>query len=425
MSCIFFVVLAGVVAVVIFAIIRARNVDEQWSSAATELGLHNAAGGLGSVRGMSGVVDGYRVKVDSVRRGAGNSRVFYTRYRIRYSSLGLGLKLRRQGMFGRMATILGSQDIEVGDREFDPYVIVQAKNQVGLHAFLTPSRRFKIRKTMSAYPGLVIHDDGLVYERRGLETRHADLAATVRAFVRLADALTKPEDPESPLVRAAEAQEHGNLDEVLEQAKAAKSAEGAGDTPFDPYIREVAGNVLVTLGRIEEASELYREVAEERPDDVEVQELLEATARVEEEHAVPEEAPDPEPPEAEAELLGDASPVASALFATRRMSTEVVRQFEDEYQGRRVRWQGKLERASSYYSDMVFGSEKGTKATFLVAEIQESSYGKREVRAIVQLPPAAEKELRERRGEELTFEGELVRCDAFVRNLFVAHGRVL
>ena len=136
----------------------------------------------------------------------------------------------------------------------------------------------------------------------------------------------------------------------------------------------------------------------------------------------------PGPPEAPADPGGeapDADPAAAAeaLFAPGLMSFDTARVFEERYEGRTLQWSGTLKRARSYASDMVFGPGPGTRAVLLVHVLEQEGYGSREVRAVLQLPPEAEGELADRSGEELAFEGRLVSCDAFMRNLFVAEAR--
>ncbi len=117
--------------------------------------------------------------------------------------------------------------------------------------------------------------------------------------------------------------------------------------------------------------------------------------------------------------------MCETLFGTDRMSHEIKQIFEDRFDGKAVRWQGKLDRVSTYAFDGLFGFDPGTKAVFEVYEAEGSPYGGRTVQAVVQFPADAIDVLRPRTGEEMTFEGTLLSCDAFMRNLFVANARVV
>jgi hypothetical protein len=107
------------------------------------------------------------------------------------------------------------------------------------------------------------------------------------------------------------------------------------------------------------------------------------------------------------------------------MGSESDRRFEEKYEGREVRWSGKLDRIDRFYHDSVFGEGPATRAILLVHEIVEDGYGSREVKAVVRLPDEVGEGLRARRGETISFSGRLVGCDTFMRNVFVADGRLL
>ena len=139
---------------------------------------------------------------------------------------------------------------------------------------------------------------------------------------------------------------------------------------------------------------------------------------------LPDVEPDAPPPSPSA---GDTAleTVCETLFGTDRISYEIKQIFEDRFEGEPIRWSGKLDRVSTYAFDGLFGSDPGTKAVFEIYEAGGSPYGGRTVQAIVQFPADAIEVLRPRTGEQTTFEGTLLSCDAFMRNLFVANGRVL
>ena len=113
--------------------------------------------------------------------------------------------------------------------------------------------------------------------------------------------------------------------------------------------------------------------------------------------------------------------VCEELFDPGIVSNRTTQLFEERYRNRNVRWTGTLTRVRSYRSDLVFGNEPGTKATF---EIHESGgqYGGGTVQAIVSLPVQAEATLEGKTGERLTFDGTLASCDGLMRNLYVRKG---
>lgn len=106
------------------------------------------------------------------------------------------------------------------------------------------------------------------------------------------------------------------------------------------------------------------------------------------------------------------------------MSFEITQAFEQHYKGRPVRWSGTLQKLDDFSYDLVFGTDPGGKAILDVCELTGGPYGGRAVQAIVRLPAADVEPLRPRIGETLTFSGTLVSCDSFMRNLYVADGRI-
>ncbi len=113
-----------------------------------------------------------------------------------------------------------------------------------------------------------------------------------------------------------------------------------------------------------------------------------------------------------------------ALFGAGLSSVQIGRLFEEKFEGRRVGGTGPLLDVEGFTSDFVFGAEAGTRAAVEVHRVEQDYFGEQEVVAILRLPPEAEETLRARVGERVSFTGTLIRCDPFVRNLFVADASV-
>lgn len=372
-----FLIFVIVVLAIVFKLAHVKAADEAWPEAARTLGLESSESGFLKPRRLEGDVRSLHVRVDTVRRGSGNSRRTYTRYRVAYPDLQLGLKLKKEGVLARVAGVLGAQDLELGDPEFDPHVVVKAGDPDAVRAFLTPARRREVVRVLEKRPGLVIEDRELEYLRRGLERNATELVGTVEELVGLGLLLgeERTRDP-----RAVEVEPQV---EEPPPAEEPSHDEESHDAPLQD---------------------------EEAPPDTQREE--------------------PAPgPEAEERVPGDepadAAAVTARLFSGGSTGSEVRDRFEAELAGKRVRWRGRLERASKYYSDTVFGAGPGTRAVLLLAEVEEPPYGRREVHATLQLPEGTEATLRGRRGEELAFEGRLVHCDGFLRTLFVADARLV
>ena len=114
--------------------------------------------------------------------------------------------------------------------------------------------------------------------------------------------------------------------------------------------------------------------------------------------------------------------MCDTLFDTKNSSFDAKRLFEKRYQGKRIEWQGTLRSAESFSYDMVLGSDPGTKGVFEIYELPSTLYGERTVLAMVRLPAEAAETLKDRVGETFTFQGELLKVDGFMRNVFVTDG---
>jgi len=439
---ILFILLAliGVVVVVVLLVGQAKRTEAAWVDVASELGLRLRPGTLFKGRSLAGTHRGSRVHVYTYSKSTGQSSQTYTAYRIRYSSLGLGLKLLRQGPLFKVAHWFGSQDHSVGVPLFDDNVVIQASSRTRVRDFLTPLRRRKILRALNHYKGCKITDHEIAWNGTGAETNPERLKNNIVRLCELARVLTA-EDAGGALERGLEEQRAGRLDEALEHAHAAVAETS------DPDARVMAGELLLDSGRYAEAVEILEPITQEIDDDEEAAGLVrEARRRAEASAVLLAGAPvvpvaavavtpeDPAASERESAVPVDAAPAESPadpvdlvplcdeLFERGRMSFEVSRDFDERYAGRPVRWSGELERAESYFSDLAFGSGPGTRAVLLIHEMDEDAYGGREVKAVVQLPASALEGLKSRRGERFTLTGRLVRCDSFMRNLFVADG---
>ncbi len=412
-----------------------RRTEAVWAEAAQRLGLEYEPGRAG-VRALffddedahhrlRGRIDGVPVAVDSFFQRRGNNRRLYTGYRVAYPSLGLGLGIRRARFMSRLMTRFGAQDIEVGDAEFDREFIITGSDDRKVAAFLDPSRRLALTRLLVEYPDAQITDRWIRCATQGLERRPNQITRTVRLLVDAGRALAGQAD--RPIDRALKTQRAGNLGEAAELAR--EAARGTAD----PETLRTEAEVLYAAGRYEEAAEEFARLEELEPDDPVAAQWRE---RAEERRARPAAAPAPAPdpvPEPDIDLDPDvrstedgpaAAEVAEALFDPKHLSFETTRIFEERYEGRRVAWQGPLVRVSSYRSDLDFRDGPGTKAVVRVHRLANDLYAGRDVEAVVELPPEAIDELRDRRGELVSFRGRLTKCDPLMRNLFVEAGRL-
>ncbi len=78
-------------------------------------------------------------------------------------SLGLGLRLSKQGAMQFLAGIFGSQDVRVGDEAFDKAFVIKGTNEAGIKALFgaSPAARLALLELLAWSPDLVLTDDGL------------------------------------------------------------------------------------------------------------------------------------------------------------------------------------------------------------------------------------------------------------------------
>jgi len=418
MEVLFVVALVVGVAILILKGIQAhrKQVTEAWDQAATQLGMRFTPGTFIRSKSIEGRLHDNRVRVDTFTRSSGKHSTTFTRYRIDFPrALGLGLNLKEQGFISGVAAFFGSQDIETGDPQFDPRVVVKGADPRHIARFLTPARRLRIVRLFQNHPGCEIKDHAIEWSRRGGVTETAQLVTTVRRLAFAAARLCSDSEADQSLDQALEARREGRLDDaakVLERA----SRDDPEDEELGEWARETrdVGDGIPALPAPE--AEVERSADEPAP-------------------PVPTPEPEPELPVVEPVSVeplapGDASDglavaaVCEDLFASDVMSFDARRRFNELYKDRIVRWSGELKRVDSFRSDMVFKGDSGTRMVLDVHEVAGSAFG-RTAQAIVRLPTEALEGLRPRVGEQIAFEGRLLSCDALMRNLFVADGRLL
>lgn len=464
MEAIFILLVVVAVAVVIPVVITYnKKTNEAWASAARKLRLRFTPAAFGQRRRMEGEHRGMRVTVDTYTQSHGKSSTTYTRFRVGYPQpLGLDLNLTPEGLFSGLKKAFGSQDIETGDKTFDDAVLVKGRNTRRVVEFLTPARRVRVSRFLKSHKGATIRDDEIRWKRTGLIRTPDGIVAVVQRITDLARCLTGEREEDEAIERAMEAQNEGRLADALAIVAAGAPSppplpgahENATPAPleFEPIEEESArveekvleGEILYLAGKPEEARAAFEAAQALDPEDEEVRQWIERftvesmtsseapAIEVRPVEAPPLEtsplgdrpAPEPEPtiPPSADDL--DVESVCAALFLGGGSSFDASRIFDDRFQEKRVRWSGVLAEVTKYTYDFVFGSNAGTKATIEIGETESSAYGTKKILAILQLPEGAEEELKDRIGETLAFTGVLKKADGFMRNVFVAEGRL-
>jgi hypothetical protein len=157
-------VVGGLVAGVVWLVVQANKRQTiAWRSVAEQHGLQNDG------RTIAGVLRGQPVHAGLVTRGSGDSRTTYTVVSSTLRTpLDLGLSLRHHGFFNDM--FHKSQDIAMGDSQFDAAFIVSADEESRVRALLDDRLRRLLRQHLAGDVSFRLGDTGLSVERVGVAT---------------------------------------------------------------------------------------------------------------------------------------------------------------------------------------------------------------------------------------------------------------
>jgi hypothetical protein len=394
------------------------------ASRCVESGLGQGGAAWNKSPQLEGEVSGFPVKVDFHKRGSGNAKSVWTRFKLGVPFLPGGLELKREGFLSGISRVFGVHDIEVGDEAFDSQVLVKGHNKGAILDFLTPDRRTDIRRFLESHSGAVIDGDGISWSSRGRMRDSARVLATVNEMRGLARALTgAPEQRE---------EDSGILDDAMAILAAPVAASAvAAELELAP----VAELAPAPTAELEPARAVAAEleptaVLESEP---EIEPAVKAGPAVEpivetesepttEAEVAATEAADvgtAATPAGSADSL-DVAAFCAAVFAPGALSFEATRRFEQGYRGQRVAWTGTLKAAEPYRFDFVFGSGPGVKATLA---LDTATAVDREIKAVIALPDGSE-DLQQRIGEPLEFSGTLLKVDGFGGNVFLTEARL-
>lgn len=345
---------------------RRRRREEAWHQVAGELNLQFFAGSWTNGPAIAGTVRGFSISVDT--QGANEDRV--TRYTVGYPSTGqqgIGLTKQSSFHFTLIKRLMAKNDVEIGDPDFDDRVLIDATDPVEAARYLSPVRRQAVLRLFAHQPfrDQKVTDTSVIVDTLGIESVPENLRATISALLDTAAIMSAPTD----------------VDLAVETVETVETVE----EPLPPQDRVVPD-------------------PEPEPDEPEPNRPEDDATR----------------PEPDLSRVLDHGSVINDLFESGRMGFETDEHFQATYAGIPIRWTGTVDTIRDYRHDADFNGT-GIKATLLVGAVGQSSLGSRMAKAVVQLPEGTPLE----RGQELTFEGVLVRADRFTRRVFIANGAVV
>ncbi len=104
--------------------------DEVWRQLSEEIGAEFVEGGFWKGSKVQAHVGPWTVTVDTYTDSSGESSTTYTRMRAPYiNPEGFRFTIYRKGFFSDLGKLLGMQDVEVGDPDFDEAFIIQANDE--------------------------------------------------------------------------------------------------------------------------------------------------------------------------------------------------------------------------------------------------------------------------------------------------------
>jgi len=333
------------------------------------------------------------------------------------------MRLSRQSGLGQLLKVPGSQDIEIGKPAFDQAFIVQASDPRAARATLTSGVTMALNRLIAVHPKVIVMDDRVVLDHQATVRDAEVLVSTIRRLSSAATVLADSGEAEA-LSRMVDERLQGTVAEPHTLASASR-------TSIDSRLS--VGEALMTAGTVDIAGRIFEGLAGELPADAEVKGWSKHTKTIPDATATatPPRAPSPPADRQQAQDVSDPDnpsidrdPVAVAtdLFGESRLSFETAERFAKTYEGRSVRWTGKVRKAHVVEHDRILGDGPYAKTIIDIASLENDLFGNTVVSTVVALPDSAIDSLTP--GSEVTFTGTLIGIDALVRNLYVSGGQV-
>lgn len=160
--------------------------QDAWSRAARSLGLHFDGSSI------YGTLNGHPVRAYILMRAAGRNQQAYTLVSSSFTiPLDLGLNLTRQGFFNdTFGSLFGSQDIQLGDAQFDPAVIIKGDEEDRVRAALTGELRQLVLPIATNTP-FALNDVGVTIDRMGTIDSEAWMSWALQAVARVAGSVDR------------------------------------------------------------------------------------------------------------------------------------------------------------------------------------------------------------------------------------------
>jgi len=438
------VIVVGAATVAVgYSLNQRRQVVEAWREAAARRHLLFREGDFFTQPEIIGTVRGHRVTVSVARRGSEGSTT-YTRYRVEYREplpVDLRITTAPDGFLVSMRRAMAGGDIETGDAEFDSRLRVTGGEPELIRVFLTQPRRRALIRACERHPGIEITRRQLSWDARDPELnprvlvstldRLLDTAADLCADVGELDEAVGANRGTSRITSAVRPQVQSHTPSGSSEDRGHRD-DGLRRLPAEP--RETPIETAPHMARADATSASESQTGRSAPERAAHPEAARPVQRGR--HGPPDVArPRLGMPQTTATVATDEvrevtrlddsaiAGVCATVFDEAATSADAARRFAERYRDATVRWSGKLASVARYPFDRIFGRGPGCRAVFIVHHM-DRPFGPRDVRAVVQLPEGAERELRRLVGKGLTLRGRLTAYDQFMQTLYLADGSV-
>ncbi len=163
------VIVSAVILVIIVGLVIAKQMQSSaWKELASELGGKFVDGGFFHPGSVQTQIRDRTITLDTYSVISGEYNTIYTRIRIpAHERDSFQFTIFRTGLIGKIDKVLGSQDIEIGDTDFDRAFTIQSNNELRVRALLTnPRIRGLIQRQKSIR--LVLRNNELYFEAQGI-----------------------------------------------------------------------------------------------------------------------------------------------------------------------------------------------------------------------------------------------------------------
>ncbi len=424
----------GIVGAVIF-FWNNNRIDEAWTSAANSLRLQFSKDGLLS-REISGDRAGFAIRVSTSKEGVGKEAVTVTGYHLGFRKpLGLELFLNRQERRTGFARIdSGGLDIVLGDPVFDPNVIVNGSDENQVREYLGPENRNLLLGLFKKFDEFELTPSGIHLAKKGVEANAIFLERNVKHLIEVADkiGIFEPSEAQNdevtppPLPKRDEIDpdtvielKPANVEEAsIKEAEIEEAVEFAETvvSEVDVASSTISDAIVPKEPKIENLESINKDEAREKTAPVKT-----AAATIETKAKEATGAPEnsqkdtvTSPPT----LTSDGEEfrmLCEDLFDSGLSRFEMGRTFDSEIKGSAIEGGGTLRRIDKFSTDLVFGRGPGLCAQLEIMKPEKGSA----IMAFVEMPSDDLKALREKIGTEVTFSGELLKCDPFTNRIYV------